>query len=41
MAKGYWRPSNSKGKKAHYESQIKRSLNILHAYGEYDNFKTY
>ena len=40
MAKGYWRPQ-SKAKKVQIETQIQKSINILHAYGEYDSFKSY
>jgi hypothetical protein len=40
MAKGYWRPK-SKERKLKLKNQIEKSINILQAYGEYDNFKDF
>ena len=40
LAKGYWRP-NKKVRKLKIEGQIQKSINILQAYGEYDNFRSY
>ncbi|CDW75655.1 UNKNOWN [Stylonychia lemnae] len=45
LARGYTKQSKSKGKRNPYSNQIndqiERSINILQAYGEYDNFKKY
>lgn len=41
LAKGYWRPAKNRGKKVQIETQIQKSINILQAYGEYDNFKQF
>ena len=41
LAKGYWRPTGKKSKKAQIEMTMQKSINIMQAYGEYDSFKHY